>query len=182
MKKKKTLSTQLTFVISFIVLLIVGVFWMANNTLLEKYYVYNKEKEMLAVYKMVDLAAKNDKLSFITDDMLIVGCDIGSETHYIRAIDIRGRELSRKAFEFSNTAEGFEAAKVWMLELAVQNRKSQIVLGLEPTGHYCFTLAAWLITVGISVVQVNPYAVKQSKEIEDNSQLKDDRKDPIAIP
>ena len=96
MKKKKTLSTQLTFVISFIVLLIVGVFWMANNTLLEKYYVYNKEKEMLAVYKMVDLAAKNDKLSFIKDDMLIVGCDIGSETHYIRAIDIRGRELSRK--------------------------------------------------------------------------------------
>ena len=38
MKKKKTLSTQLTLVISFIVLLIVGVFWMANNTLLEKYY------------------------------------------------------------------------------------------------------------------------------------------------
>ena len=25
--------------------------------------------------------AKNDKLSFITDDMLIAGCDIGSETH-----------------------------------------------------------------------------------------------------
>ena len=42
--------------------------------------------------------AKNDKLSFITDDMLIVGCDIGSETHYIRAIDVRGRELSRGAF------------------------------------------------------------------------------------
>ena len=35
----------------------------------------------------------------------------GSETHYIRAIDIRGRELSRKAFEFSDMAEGFEAAK-----------------------------------------------------------------------
>ena len=68
-----------------------------------------------------------------------------------------------------------------MLELAVQNRKSQIVLGLEPTGHYWFALAAWLITAGISVVQVNPYAVKQSKEIEDNSQLKDDRKDPKLI-
>ena len=55
--------------------------------------------------------AINDQLSFITDDMLRVGCDIGSETHYIRAIDIRGRELSRKAFEFSDMAEGFEAAK-----------------------------------------------------------------------
>lgn len=42
---------------------------------------------------------KNDKLSFIGDDMLILGCDIGSETHYIRAIDSRGRELSKSALE-----------------------------------------------------------------------------------
>lgn len=125
--------------------------------------------------------AKNDKLSFITDDMLIAGCDIGSETHYIRAIDIRGRELSSGAFEFSNTSEGFANAKAWVLALAAKNDKKQIVLGLEPTGHYWFALAAWMISNGISVVQVNPYAVKQSKEIEDNSQLKDDRKDPKLI-
>lgn len=61
--------------------------------------------------------AKNDKLSFITDDMLIVGCDIGSENHYIRAIDVRRRELSLGAFEFSNTSEGFENAKTWVLAL-----------------------------------------------------------------
>lgn len=125
--------------------------------------------------------AKNDKLSFIAEDMLIVGCDIGSEYHYIRAIDVRGRELSRGAYEFSNTVEGFENARAWMLELAAKNDKKQIVLGLEPTGHYWFALATWMISNGISVVQVNPYAVKQSKEIEDNSQLKDDRKDPKLI-
>lgn len=34
---------------------------------------------------------KNDMLTFISDDMLILGCDIGSETHYVRAIDSRGR-------------------------------------------------------------------------------------------
>ena len=34
-----------------------------------------------------------------------------------------------------------------------------------------------MIANGISVVQVNPYAVKQTKEVEDNSQLKDDTKD-----
>lgn len=124
---------------------------------------------------------KNDKLSFITDDMLIVGCDIGSEAHYIRAIDVRGRELSKGAFEFSNTAEGFASAKAWVLDIAAKNDKKQIVLGLEPTGHYWFALAAWMISNGISVVQVNPYAVKQSKEIEDNSQLKDDRKDPKLV-
>jgi len=109
---------------------------------------------------------KNDKISFISDDMLIVGCDIGSETHYVRAIDTRGRELSSDPFSFSNSKEGFESAKRWMLELAVENDKNQIVLGLEPTGHYWFCLASWIISNGISVVQVNPYAVKQTKEIE----------------
>lgn len=124
---------------------------------------------------------KNDKLSFIREDMLIVGCDIGSETHYIRAINTRGVELSKKAFAFSNSEAGFSAAKEWMLELAALNDKTQIVLGLEPTGHYWFCLAAWFIENGISVVQVNPYAVKQTKEIEDNSQRKDDCKDPKLI-
>ena len=124
---------------------------------------------------------KNDKLTFISDEMLIVGCDIGSETHYVRAIDVRGRELSEGVFGFSNNEEGFESAKAWMLNLAANNDKEQIVLGLEPTGHYWFALTEWLVSKGISVVQVNPYAVKQSKEIEDNSQLKDDRKDPKII-
>ena len=124
---------------------------------------------------------KNAKLSFISDDMLIVGCDIGSEIHYLRAIDRKGRELSRKPFSFLNNEEGFEAAKAWMINIAAVNGKRQIVLGLEPTGHYWFCVATWLISNGISVVQVNPYAVKQTKEIEDNSQLKDDRKDPKVI-
>ena len=124
---------------------------------------------------------KNAKLTFISNDMLILGCDVGSETHYVRAIDTRGRELSKSAFPFSNSAEGFQSAKDWAVELAARNNKNQIVMGLEPTGHYWFCLATWMISNGISVVQVNPYAVKQTKEVEDNSQLKDDTKDPKLI-
>ena len=37
---------------------------------------------------------KNDKLTFISEDMLILGCDIGSETHYVRAIDTRENSVS----------------------------------------------------------------------------------------
>lgn len=124
---------------------------------------------------------KNKKLSFISDDMLILGCDVGSETHYVRAIDTRGRELSKSAYSFNNNQEGFRSAKEWAVKIAAEHDKSQIVLGLEPTGHYWFCLATWMIANGISVVQVNPYAVKQTKEVEDNSQLKDDRKDPKLI-
>lgn len=125
--------------------------------------------------------SKNEKLSFISDDMLILGCDVGSDTHYVRAIDTRGRELSKSAFPFSNSLEGFQSVRKWAVKLAATNDKKQIVLGLEPTGHYWYCLAAWMISNGISVVQVNPYAVKQTKEIEDNSQLKDDTKDPKLI-
>ena len=124
---------------------------------------------------------KNEKLSFISDDMLILGCDVGSETHYLRGIDIRGRELSKSVFPFSNDSEGFQSAKDWAVKVAAEHNKNQIVLGLEPTGHYWFCLATWMISNGISVVQVNPYAVKQTKEVEDNSQLKDDVKDPKII-
>ena len=124
---------------------------------------------------------KNAKITFINDETLILGCDIGSETHYIRAVDTRGMELSKSAFSFDNSEEGFLSAKEWAVDLAARHDKKQIVLGLEPTGHYWFCLATWMIMNGISVVQVNPYAVKQTKELEDNSQRKDDTKDPKLI-
>lgn len=87
---------------------------------------------------------KNAKLSFICDDMLILGCDVGSETHYLRAIDTRGRELSKSAFSFSNNADGFSKAKECAVKIAAEYDKKQIVLGLEPTGHYWFCLATWM--------------------------------------
>ncbi len=124
---------------------------------------------------------KNAKIRFVHDNTLIVGCDIGSETHYIRAIDEKGIELSDRAFPFSNDADGFRKAMNWMTMLAAEHEKTKIVLGMEPTGHYWFCLAVWMQEHGVSVFQVNPYAVKQTKEIEDNSQLKDDTKDPKLI-
>ena len=121
------------------------------------------------------------KLSFIKDHMLIVGCDIGSEKHYFRAIDSRGIELGKKAVAFPNSEEGYKAAREWAAGIAALHNKTQIVLGFEPTGHYWFTLISWMVAHGVSAVQVNPYAVKCTKEVSDNSQLKDDRKDPKVI-
>ena len=51
---------------------------------------------------------------------------------------IPGRKLSKSAFPFNNDAEGFQSAKEWAVDLAAQHNKNQIVLGLEPTGHYWF--------------------------------------------
>jgi len=41
-------------------------------------------------------------------ETLVVGIDIGKETHYARAFDYRGIELA-KLLRFSNTAQGYKA-------------------------------------------------------------------------
>ena len=38
---------------------------------------------------------QNDRLKQVTSDTLIVGVDVGSQTHFCRAFDWRGFELSR---------------------------------------------------------------------------------------
>ncbi|MBR2822206.1 MAG: hypothetical protein IKE24_00750 [Clostridia bacterium] len=43
----------------------------------------------------------------------MIGIDIRSEKHWARTFDNRGMELSKKAFGFSNTAEGFASFEVW---------------------------------------------------------------------
>ena len=55
------------------------------------------------------------------------------------------------------------------------------MVGAEPTGHYWFSLAEFLEDEGIKLVLVNPYHVKQSKEMDDNHPSKTDRKDPKLI-
>ena len=53
---------------------------------------------------------------------------------------------------------------------------------MEPTGHYWKAFANWLEKQdGIKVVLVNPYATKQAKELDDNSQTKSDKKDALTI-
>ena len=46
---------------------------------------------------------QNAKIASITEKTLIVGIDVGSETHYARAFDWRNFEFIRKPLFFSNT-------------------------------------------------------------------------------
>ncbi len=59
--------------------------------------------------------------------------------------------------------------------------KAKIIVGIEPAGHYWFTLGRYLREQGIKLVMVNPYAVKQTKELDDNDPSKNDGKDPKVI-
>ena len=123
---------------------------------------------------------QNEKISQVTNETLVVGIDISSETHYVRAFDWRGLELT-KTFKFESTSYGFKHLIDWLSETCKTNNKTKILMGAEPTGHYWFTLAEFLKEKGIKFVFVNPMHVKRTKELDDNHPSKNDRKDPKVI-
>ncbi|MBQ5483958.1 MAG: IS110 family transposase [Lachnospiraceae bacterium] len=129
----------------------------------------------------MDCNTQNAKIAAITEKTLVVGIDIGSETHYARAFDWRGYEYTRKPFIFNNNKEGFEAFLTWIEELKSEHGKDRIVPGMEPTGHYWFNLGSFLQDHEMRPVHVNPHHVKKSKELDDNNPSKNDRKDPKVI-
>lgn len=123
---------------------------------------------------------QNQRITRITEKTLVVGADIAKKVHVARALDFRGIELGKDCV-FHNDQEGLSKLSTWMKELGRIHEKTDIVLGIEPTGHYWFPLAAYLKEQGIKVVVVNPHHVNKSKELEDNSQTKSDYKDAKVI-
>lgn len=124
---------------------------------------------------------QNNKISQVDNKTLVVGIDIGSDFNYARCFDWRGIELTKKAFCFSNTLQGYQNYHEWVMNIAQRSDKSKIMVGCEPTGHYWFTFAKYLKENDMKLVFVNPYHVKQCKELDDNSPNKTDRKDPTTI-
>ena len=124
---------------------------------------------------------QNKKIAAITEKTLIVGIDVGSETHFARAFDWRNFEYSKKPFEFRNDETGFSEFLNWIEELKTKYGKTAVIPGMEPTGHYWINLGDYLQEHGMKPVHVNPHHVKKSKELDDNNPSKNDRKDPKVI-
>ena len=86
---------------------------------------------------------ENERGRQVTDTTMVIGVDIASENHWARAFDWCGLELG-KAVKFENSADVFNFFLHWASELAVEQKKESVIVGLEPTGHYWFTLVAYL--------------------------------------
>jgi transposase len=124
---------------------------------------------------------QNERIMQITEKTLIVGIDVGSETHYARAFNFRGLEYG-KLLKFNNDAEGFSRFEDWVRKLVNNNGFKDVTIGMEPTGHYWFNLGEYIERQsGMRIALVNPHHVKKSKELDDNNPSKTDRKDPKTI-
>src|SRR5699024_5245210 len=124
--------------------------------------------------------AQNNRLAQINEQTLIIGVDIAKRKHVARAIDDRGRDLVKRLV-FTNSLQGFSNLIEWSESLSDQYERPNIIIGMEPTGHYWLNLAYYLKAQGIHVVVVNPMKVKRSKEMDDDSPTKNDTKDAKVI-
>ncbi|MCJ8014960.1 IS110 family transposase, partial [Paenibacillus sp. KQZ6P-2] len=123
---------------------------------------------------------QNQLIENITVHHLVVGVDIAQEVHVARAVSFRGIALGTP-IEFGNHREGFKLFERWIKDLLKTYKLSSVIVGMEPTGHYWFSLARWLVAQGIEAVLVNPHLVKKNKENRDNTPSKSDRKDALVI-
>jgi len=123
--------------------------------------------------------ARAKRVKTVKEGTLVATVDIGlaSNAGYCTTLD--GRDA--KPFKFDNTKEGFE--KFWYLTMASKNRFGcdEVVVGYESTGPYAEPLVHYLAHKQVKIVQVNPMHTKKMKEVNDNSPLKTDDKDPRVI-
>jgi transposase len=123
---------------------------------------------------------QNKKIAQITSQTLVIGVDIAKHKHVGRAQDYRGLEYGKPLY-FENTKVGFKSFIEWIKELMIQHHLNNVVVGMEPTGHYWLNLAHFLKDQKIKYVVVNPMHVKKTKELDDNSPTKNDVKDARVI-
>lgn len=121
-----------------------------------------------------------EKIDLVKGSTLIVGVDIAKKNNYARFIDSQGYELC-KHFKFSNDHAGIHSFISKIKQLEQMHGFEKTVIGMEPSGHYWEPLAYLLKGYQYNQVLVNPYHVKCSKEMEDNSPSKSDQKDALLI-
>lgn len=122
---------------------------------------------------------RGKRVKMVKEGTLLVTIDIGMTSNRGYCSTIDGRDI--KPFKFGNTREGLDV--FWSMLLTSKNRFccSDVMVGYESTGPYAEPLVHYLMDKPVTIVQVNPMHTKRIKELNDNSPLKTDDKDPRVI-
>ena len=108
--------------------------------------------------------------------MILVGIDIGKNKHTFSIIDKgTGEILSNPAF-FDNNQTGF----LYLIKNLSNYAKSELLIGMEDTGHYHFALLKYLLDNHYTVALINPTTTDLTRKIQGGI-TKNDTLDSITI-
>jgi len=119
------------------------------------------------------------RIRTVREGTLMATVDIGMASNTGYCITTDGQDI--KPFKFDNTREGLDT--FWDMIVISKNRFAcdEVIVGYESTGPYAEPLVHYLRNKPVKIVQVNPMHTKRMKEVNDNSPLKTDGKDPRVI-
>ena len=111
---------------------------------------------------------------------LIIGIDIGKDTHHAFLGTPAGRTIHRRLI-FKNCKEGFANLLFYTQRYLSEEQLAEVVFGVEPTSVYHKPLAEYLISSGYAVVYVTNSAIKKNRAILDGRWDKNDTKDAANV-
>ena len=108
--------------------------------------------------------------------MILVGIDIGKNKHTFSIIDKGTGEILLNPSVFDNNQTGF----LYLIQKLSNYAKSELLIGMEDTGHYHFALLKYLLDNQYTVALINPTTTDLTRKIQGGI-TKNDTLDSITI-
>lgn len=108
--------------------------------------------------------------------MILVGIDIGKNQHTFSIIDKETGEILFNPSVFDNNQNGF----LFLINKLSSYSKSEILIGMEDTGHYHFALLKHLLDNQYTVALINPTTTNLTRKIQGGI-TKNDPLDSLTI-
>lgn len=116
----------------------------------------------------------------IKSTTLVVGMDIGCEFNAMGLMDKEGKVLGRYP-KIYNSRKGFSYFTKAIEDTKRKNRLTDVLIGMEPTGHYWRKIAYFAKDKGYDVKFIRTTALKHQRELDESSSSKCDMKDALTI-
>ena len=94
--------------------------------------------------------------------MIVIGIDIGKLKHTFSIYNSSTGEVLTKPTLFNNDKDGFDK----LIDSFKPHSKSNILIGMEDTGHYHFTLLKYLLSKRYTVALINPVATDMARKMQ----------------
>ena len=108
--------------------------------------------------------------------MILVGIDIGKNKHTFSMVDKGTGEILSNPSDFSNNQEGFSL----LINKMSNYTKSELLIGMEDTGHYHFALLKYLLDSKYTVALINPTTTDLTRKLQGGI-TKNDPLDSLTI-
>jgi transposase len=127
-----------------------------------------------------DYSKQLQKRQRIKQSTLVVGVDIGRQFNAVGFMNKEGKVLGKYPKVYNSRA-GFDYFVNMVEAVKARNRLKEVLIGLEPTGHYWRNLAYFAKSRGYAVRFIRTTALKHQRELDESSSAKNDLRDAITI-